>query len=257
MTKVKTRSPLREAPLRLPGQFIQDEIDRVFENRVIFPIIITGGFISLALADWVRYFSTKPLNPWLSSVVALGALGYSALSVTHATKRVRILKLGRDGERVVAEQMDKLKQHGAAVIHDVVAGKFNIDHVILSPKGVFVAETKTRSKPQRGSPTVTYDGKVLLVNGLKPDRDPIAQAQGCARWIAEKLKESTGKSFPVKPVVLFPGWFVEPTPHGSSVWVLEPKALPSFIENEPTIISDEDLHLAVYHMNRIVRPQVQ
>jgi hypothetical protein len=234
---------------------VQDEIDRIYENKALLPSVITLAYIIIAGFEWRKAVINTPPNPWLSTIVAAGASVYTAISVIRARKRIRLLHLARDGERVVAEQLDILKGQGAVVIHDVVVEGFNIDHVILSKKGLFVAETKTRSKPMRGSPTITYDGNALLVNGWKPDRDPVAQAEANARWVAKKLKASSGKGFPVRPVVLFPGWFVEPIPRGSKVWILEPKALPAFIKNEPVRLSDEDLHLAVYHLTQMVRPR--
>ena len=44
---------------------------------------------------------------------------------------------------------------------------------------------------------------------------------------------TTGKSFAVKPVVLYPGWFVEQRPGSKrDVWVLNEKAFPKFLANE-------------------------
>jgi hypothetical protein len=250
-----TRSPLKDVPLRLPGQSVQEQIDRIYETRVLQPIVLTAGFIILAIIQWSYTLIPARPNPLITTGVAMLALAYTVVSVTRAKRTIHALGLARDGERIVAEQIDQLKQQGAAVIHDVVGDGFNIDHVILSTKGVFVAETKTRSKPKRGSPTVSYDGKTLKVAGFTPDRDPVSQARANARWIAKSLSESTGKSFPTKAVVLFPGWFVEPIPPNHDIWILEPKALPTFIANELTKISEEDLHLAVFHLSRMVRPR--
>ncbi len=93
----------------------------------------------------------------------------------------------------------------------------------------------------------------LLVNGFEPERNPVTQAEGNARWLVQVLRASTGKEFPVRGVVLFPGWFVEPFPKGSTVWVLHPKALPSFIEHEPNRVSESDLHMATYHLAGYIR----
>jgi hypothetical protein len=251
--RTPTRSPLSDRPLRLPGQSVQEEIDRVVDDALVGPILFAAGFTGLALAGWIQVLSGKPPNPWLLSLVAAISLAYAAISIVRARKRLSSLRLARDGERIVAEQLDALKQEGAGVLHNIPADGFNIDHVIISTKGVFVAETKTRSKRIRSSPTVKYDGKLILADGIPPDRDPIAQVEANARWIASTLKSSTGKSFPVKGVILFPGWFVEPLPPNAKIWVLEPKALPAFIRNEPVRIQEEDVHLAVYHMSRIVR----
>lgn len=134
---------------------------------------------------------------------------------------------------------------------------FNLDHVVLSSGGVFVIETKTYTKPIKGSPSVTFDRRTLLVNGFESERSPVNQVQGNARWLGDILHASTGKEFPVRPVVLFPGWFVEPFPKGSSVWVLNPQALPSFIEHEPIRIKESDLHMAAFHLARYMRAWAQ
>ena len=48
-----------------------------------------------------------------------------------------------------------------------------------------------------------------MVRAVKPDRDPIVQAQAQAGWLKQLMRESTGREFPVAPVILFPGWYVE------------------------------------------------
>ena len=77
-----------------------------------------------------------------------------------------------------------------------------------------------------GEPVISYDGKRVLIDGLTPDRDPVAQAKAEARFVRELLAESTGRresSIPVQAVVLYPGWSVEPNSSGRAVWILNPK----------------------------------
>jgi hypothetical protein len=247
------KSPLRDRPLRLPGESLQEDLETLIENRVLFPIIFAVISIALAVDQWFFYLHPARGIPWLATLFSLGVVAFAAVCIARTMPRVRAMRLGRDGERIVAEQLDVLKGQGAAIFHDVLADGFNIDHIIISSKGVFAVETKTWSKPARGSPTVTYEGEVLRINGMRPDRDPVSQARMNAAWVSAELKRSTGKHFPTKPVVLFPGWFVEPVSRGADVWILEPKALPAFISNEPTKLHDTDVHLATYHMARLVR----
>ncbi len=209
------------------------------------------------MGAWIQVFTHSQPNPWLLFAVAIVVIVYCIFAFRQTAKEVRRLKLGRDGERAVAEQLDVVKNEGAIVFHDLVGDGFNLDHVVLSSRGVFVVETKTHSKPAKGSSSVTFDGKTLLVNGFEPQRNPVTQALGNAKWLAEMLRASTGKEFPVRPVVLFPGWFVEPFPKGSSVWVLNPQVLPSFIQHEPTRINESDLHMASYHLARYIRAHAQ
>ncbi len=92
------------------------------------------------------------------------------------------------------------------------------------------------------------------MDGHEPDRDPVVQAKAQARWLREFLAESTGRKFTVRPVILFPGWWVEQS-KGSKreVWVLEPKALPAFIAQEPETLPAEDVQLASYHLAQFIR----
>lgn len=256
MKKVTTKSPLKEPLLRLPGQSIDEQIHDLFNEKLLSYLLVMLVLFLFVLVSWIQALSQSPLNPWLVSITAAPVVAYCAFRFWLAFKKMEQLRLGREGERAVAEQLDALKGQGAIVFHDIVGDGFNLDHVVLSSQGVFVIEAKTRTKPIKGSPTVTFDGKTLLVNGLEPERNPVTQAQANAKWLAEMLRASTGKEFPVRPVVLFPEWFVEPFPKGSSVWVLSPKALPPFIQHEPTQINESDLHMAAFHLARYIKAYV-
>ena len=64
----------------------------------------------------------------------------------------------------------------------------------------------------------------------------------------------------VRGVVVFPGGFVEPMSESwksssDRPWVLEPKALPEFIENARERISEGDVALAAFHLSRYVRSE--
>lgn len=48
----KTRSPLKELPLRMPGHSIQDEIERIHENKALLPFSITVAHILIAGLEW-------------------------------------------------------------------------------------------------------------------------------------------------------------------------------------------------------------
>ena len=66
--------------------------------------------------------------------------------------------------------------------------------------------------------------------------------------------ETTGKPFKAMPVIVFPGWFVEQSKDKpADLWVLEPKALPTFIDNEPKRLADQDIKLASFHLSRFIR----
>ena len=86
----------------------------------------------------------------------------------------------------------------------------------------------------------------------------MVQARAQAGWLKGLLAESTGRQFDVFPIVVFPGWFVEQS-HGSlrNIWVLEPKALPKFLGNEPQCLTPEEVKLASFHLSRFIRSSEQ
>jgi len=169
--------------------------------------------------------------------------------------KFRRLKQGRDGERVVGQFLESLRESGFHVFHDIVADKFNIDHVVLSEKGIYLIETKTYSKPLKGEPKIVFDGDKITVNGQTPTRNPVVQSRASAKWLQAMLLDSTGITFPIKPVVLFPGWFIETTPKGraSDTWVLEPKAFAKYLANQKQTISSTDMHLIKSRISKHIR----
>jgi hypothetical protein len=253
-SKHKKKSPLNAKPLRLAGQSLDEEIQRLNEdlfNWVIVAVLI----VCLAISEWLKWYYSMPPQPIPITALAVIAIFAVAWKFYRFRAAIRPLILGRDGERAVGEYLEKLREKGFKVFHDLVGGNFNVDHVIIGPSGVFSIETKTLSKPTGRDARITYSERQLKADGRVFENDPIAQVKAGARWIKQILKDSTGKEFRVHPVVLFPGWFIEPIPHelSAEVWVLEPKALPKFLENQPAILPAEDISLASYHLSRYVR----
>lgn len=249
------KSPLEDPPLRNPGQSLEEEIQRRFDDDLMPFFLASLVCVSFAVFEWWRYYHPAPLNPWIPTAMAVLLVAYSVARIVGLRPAIRNLRLGIDGEKTVGQSLEELRASGAMVFHDVVAKDFNVDHIVVSPKGIFVIETKTRSKPKSRGATVKYDGKKVLVDGMAPSRDPIQQVKANSSWVQELIWESTGKSFPVKPVVLFPGWYVEtlsPAAH-NKVWVLNPKCLLSFMQHERADIPPEDVKLIAYHLSRYIR----
>lgn len=252
----ETRSPLKALPLRYAGQSLDEEIERVIQDDVDSYVVAALVAIVLALYEWWRWYAKTPPQPVVFTIFAVAVIAYTSRKIVLSRRKIKTLRLGRDGERVVGQFLEGLRESGYRVLHDIVSDDFNIDHLLIGPHGVFTVETKTISKPARGNPEIDYDGTQILVNGFKPDRDPIIQAKAQANWIKGLVKELTGKSISVRPTVVYPGWYVnQKSPKGNrpEVWVLNPKALASFIENSDGALSNEDVRSVHYHLSRYVR----
>ncbi len=255
-----SRSPIKRSPLRVAGQSLDETIHQYLEDKA-YPLAALAVFMStIALMEWWRWARDLPPKPVLATVVAVLCWTWFFLWLPVHRRRLRQLRLGLEGERAIGEFLDNLRSKGFHVFHDVLGDGFNVDHVVIGPQGVFTVETKTLSKPVKGAAEIVYDGQNIRVGGRTPDRDPVVQGKSQGRWLAEMLEEATGKKPTVRPVVLYPGWFVVPPPVKPEVWVLNPKALPSFLENEPAILQERQVRefaVAVkqYVRNRMVTKQ--
>jgi hypothetical protein len=248
------RSPLKDKPLRLPGQSLDEERRRLIEDKVETWVWIGLIMAAFAALEWFRYLVPREPKPWLLTMAALVPLSVAAWRIARLRPHMRQLKLGLQGERAVGQFLERLREQGYQVFHDIPGVGFNVDHVCIGPAGVFTIETKTWSKPIGRDARIRYDGTRLDVDGVSPDRDPVQQAHAQSRWLEQLLEETTGRRPPVKPVILFPGWFVEADGHAQqALWVLEPKALPHFLANEPQRLSTEDARLFAFHLSRYVR----
>lgn len=252
----ETRSPLKDKPLRNPGQSVHEQRIDLLIDKLLGPLLVAALFSFWALTEWVRYFFPSNPSPWLATLFVVAAFGYLGWQYRQHWPKIRALKQAEEGEKAVGQLLETLRASGHAVFHDLVGDGFNVDHVVIGPAGVFSIETKTWSKPAKGSPKIAFDGETLLAAGWEPDRNPVIQAKAQASWLQRLLAESTGKTLPVRPVVLFPGWFIEDSrPSRKDLWVLEPKALPKFLANEQAVMAEEHVKLAAYHLSRFIREQ--
>ncbi len=131
-------------------------------------------------------------------------------------------QLGLLGEQIVGAELDALQTNDVRAYHDLVITKdgrtWNIDHVLLTPRGVLVIETKARRKKRargkfRGK--LTYDGRQITFPNGQYDTQALQQAQRNARDLQGNIHEWTGgESVPVFPVLVFPGWKIERTASG-------------------------------------------
>lgn len=251
----KKRSPLTSAPLRNPGQSLDEEIERVLEGEVSSYLLIGTFILVMAIYEWFRWYTSSPPQPIVFTIAALIITPYAIWRLLKARKKLQALKQGRDGEKAVGQYLDRLREKGYHVLHDIVGNNFNVDHVLVGPAGVFTIETKTISKPVRGEAVIQYDCETINISGYTPPRNPIIQSKAQSAWVREIIEEGTGKRFNVQPVVVYPGWYVKRSPEGvqCNVLVLNPKILPAILENSETRLSVEDTKMIHYHLSRYIR----
>lgn len=245
------RSALKTPPLRLPGQSTDGRIASLYEYVDDY-LTYALCFLVIAWYQWFQWLIERPVHPIVFTFAAIAVIGFSIVRIRSLKSDIRNLQMGNEGERVVANVLDPLREKGYRVFHDIPGPGFNIDHVIVGPGGVFAVETKTRTKPMRGRATVIHDGNTLRIENGRPFDEPLNQARAQAHWLADRLNDGRrGALFTVRPVVVFPEWFVERQGSAtkSDVWVLNPKALGSFLDHEPCILSGELIDTAAHTLS--------
>lgn len=249
-----SKSPIKDRPLRLPGQSLSEERDRILQDKLLFSLVLATFLLYVAAIEWWRFFVPHKPSPLIPTVFAVVAIAFVIWRIVRFLPKLKQLRQGIDGERAVGQYLEGLRSDGYQVFHDLIGDGFNLDHVVVGPAGVFSIETKTWSKPAKGEPRIDFDGERVVAAGYEPDRDPVVQAKAQVSWLQRLVQETTGRRVFVKAVVVFPGWFVKQVPGSTrDVWVLEPKALPGFLAHEETRLGPEDVKLIGYHISRFVR----
>jgi hypothetical protein len=215
------------------------------------------GFTALGLAalEWWHHLVSPQPRPWFFSILAGGLVLWSCLRIRRTVGNLRNVCRGRDGERIAGESLEKLRKHGYEVFHDLVAGNFNIDHVVIGPSGIYAIETKTLSKCGGAEERAETDGESVFIKGSPLPDNPVPQAKGNARWLTDYLYSTTAMRFPVIPVILLPGWYVTSRAKPSELLLLNEheNSLKAWIVDNANTLSKADQALISSRLSLFLR----
>jgi hypothetical protein len=210
------RPSFKQDLLRIPGGSLLMSLDNLNEqiNLYLVYVVILPLIIYSALISYSYFQAEQPSLAviWISSIISIALIAYLAYRLANLLSRRKRIRLAYEGELAVGQELNQLMLHGYRVYHDFPADTFNIDHIIVGPKGVFAVETSTRLKGAiaNGSheATVTYDGRMLTFADTT-DFETIEQAEQQADWLSKWLGAATGEPIAVRAVITLPGWVVK------------------------------------------------
>ena len=256
------RSPLKQPPLHNPGEsLVEQRFDLMFDQ--ILPHLLAAiMFIILSGYVWAIQLGWIPVRAEAVTVITIGWCIYTFWKFKKVMKQVRLMNRGLAAEKAVGQFLEQFRAKSYAVFHDIPVKtgdkKFNIDHLLVGPKGLFTIETKYRKKPLSGECKVKYDGTQISINGQAPNRDPIAQALGQASWVQDYLKSCTAlASVPVTPLVVFPGWYVDYLQAGNAkVKVTNEQLIWACIQSSPHQLAPHDAKLVESRLTDYIQHQL-
>ena len=213
----RRRSPLQDRQVgHVPGQRLVERVsdsqdDLLLSIMIMYfsaPIMVTAWALTRVPADRFRPDGTT----WM---FILGAALMFAWGMRDYVKHWRRRQQARDGllaERVTGMQLNRLLSQGCIVMHDLPAEGFNIDHVVIAPRGIYAVETKSFRKPKGTASEpkhhVRFDGRQLRFPDFI-ETGAVEQARRQAQWLAKSLREDLGRDVPVIPALALPGWMIE------------------------------------------------
>lgn len=259
------KPPLEFKLLRGPGESLRLRMQKFDENG----IFLVGA---TALAPVFAALSVFGVLLWLTPTLRLSyalaivscaffpALYFAGRWALRMLFRNRNDWLGYLGERVTGEALGVLTSLGYRVYHDIPAesggAKFNVDHAVVGPNGLFVIETKTRRKgrarPGFEAHKVSYDGKCLSWPWAE-DTFGLAQAERNARWLADELNRLTGFRLAAQPVLSLPGWYVVPKGLGPVIVVNHKQLVTAITRGPKDVLTGEQIELIARQLDNLCR----
>ncbi len=241
------RSPIKGPIARQPGQGLNEYLVS-FSNEEILRAVLPVGFVIWWFSiELIHRYTQRSTPLWLLGLLFVATLLFSIMRIRRCWNTMRKIQRGIDGERYVAQIIERdLIPSGYRALHDLPfekdGRKFNIDHLLIGPNGVFCIETKTWSKPFRGETIATYDGSEILLNGVSRCGNAVGQARALAKFAEEQIKKLTGISVKVHSFVVCVGWFVRRTcAEPPDVLVVNEEALSAFVKACRGTLDNADL----------------
>lgn len=252
----RVQSPF-DAPLREPGQALRQRLDQAFSslflNGALGPIISLaplvygmGRMLFVVRQDWVEW----ALYGLLSTLLVLAF----SLLLVRDYQRIRRLKLGLACELAVGQELARLvrpEAHPYYVFHDIPTDSFTIDHVVVTPHGIFVVETRARAL------AIGSDGKELNSVAVErerlrfpywQERRPLHKTRQGVSWLTQWLERRCGVPVPVRGVLVLPGWQIDTSEASKDILVVSGEQLArQLTELKPGHMSDA-IHDKVIHI---------
>ena len=231
-------SPLSSDLLRPAGFSLQKQVDelnsKLLGDVFILPLLLSvGPFGLLLLEKWQAKAQSNMTWFLIITLSVVFMCGY-LLRILRTVRRLSHLRLGFACEMAVGQELDYLVRPDSSpyrVFHDIPFDNFNVDHLVIAPNGVFVLETKGRSKRMskgKKQARVRLENNALHFPHYTESRS-LEQVRMNVKAVADWLSAATGFKVPVAGILVLPGWYIERKQRSINPYVLNARELPTHL----------------------------
>lgn len=245
---------LDSIPVSHQNRIVKEKLDQ----RIRPYFLITGFLFSFLLIEIYRWYMDIPLMPLLVLALFLASLVFVVYQLTDYKDHFRFLRLGKHGEPSLSEVIkDHSDQNGSSVYKNVVIAKEKINYVIASQAGVMLVNVYDWRAPSNDVAVINYDDEQILLNGYRPDANPIEPMKTVKQWVENKLYANLGKPVDVKCLVVFPEWFVRTPAEPVLVKVINSREMKKVLDEQNNVLSDNDKTLLNYHIAKLINKNIR
>lgn len=201
---------------RPAGYSLQEKVDEKSEELSLSIL----GFVFTAMFPGIAYSMGAALP--VGIIAGFIPCAYFTRRLLKAWAPYQDNKLGLIGEQITGAELDALQTNDVRAYHDLVFVKdgrtWNVDHVLLTVRGILVIETKARRKRRVGREfpdKLVYDGRQITYPNGHYETQALQQVKSNVTSLLSEIHTWTGgMSVPVFPVLVYPGWKIERTANG-------------------------------------------
>jgi len=175
-------------------------------------------------------------------------LGLLHTEAAETVKRAKDANREARAEEEAALQLSNLPATCFA-FHDIAFKEFSIDHLVVSPAGVFVIATKTLS----GIIEVKQD--TLLLNGELTSTNLVQEVCRQTEDLQEYLWKMTSQKWLITPVICFTTAHVQVAGPVKGVHVLALNDLKAFFQSQPAILGTTDIERILRVLKYLLQKQ--
>ncbi len=215
-------------------------------------VLLAAVVVSFVVPIWVKYLckivpaETTLRECLIATALFGGALFYSLSQYFKMQKEAYTYNKGIEGEIYIGTLLERFRSRGAEIYHDIAGEGFNVDHLIVSRKGIYMIETKNWTKKDDDA-RIHFDGVAITANGYRSE-EVLERVAAYEEWLNDLFCRLTSKHWEIQKVVLFPNWYVENS-SANDTWVLNEKAFMKWFDNAEERLDEADYKLLVSRLS--------